>query len=70
MLDLALSPCGSLLKGIFLVAPDSREAEVRAQVARPAFSSVAKLDVRFLPYGDLNLHRDSIIRFGEGLTVC
>lgn len=69
MLDLALSPCGSFLKGIFLVAPDSREAEVRAQVARPAFSSVAKLDVRFLPYGDLNLHRDSIIRFGEGLKA-
>lgn len=69
MLDLALSPCGDMLKGIFLVAPDSREQEVRAQVARPAFSSVANLDVRFLPYGDLERHRDSVIRFGEGLKA-
>lgn len=66
MLDLALSPCGGLLKGIFLVAPDSREEDVRAQVTRPAFASVANLDVRFLPYGELSKHRASIIRFGEG----
>lgn len=69
MLDLALSPCGNLLKGIFLVAPDSREAQVRSQVARPAFGSISGLDVRFLPYGDLDRHRASIIRFGEGLKA-
>lgn len=69
MLDLALGPCGSLLKGIFLVAPDSRETEVRAQVARPAFASVASLDIRFLPYSEVERHRDTIIRFGEGLKA-
>lgn len=63
MLDLALGPCGNLLKGIFLVAPDNREAEVRVQVARPAFTSVSKLDVRFLAYGELERHRDSLRRF-------
>ncbi len=69
MLDLALGPCGSLLKGIFLVAPDGREAEVRAQMARPAFAAVVGLDVRYLPYGELERHREAIIRFGEGLKA-
>lgn len=69
MLDLALGPCGSLLKGLYLVAPDSREAEVRAQVARPAFAAVANLDVRFLAYSELERHREAIIRFGEGLKA-
>ncbi|OYU86650.1 MAG: hypothetical protein CFE29_28360 [Bradyrhizobiaceae bacterium PARB1] len=70
MLDLALGPCGNLLKGIFLVASDDREAEVRAQMARPAFTvAVVGLDVRYLPYGQLERHREAIIRFGEGLKA-
>ncbi|MBI5131550.1 MAG: type II restriction endonuclease [Rhodopseudomonas palustris] len=69
MLDLALGPCGNLLKGIFLVAPDARESEVRAQMARPAFAAVVGLDVRYLAYGELERHRESIIRFGEGLKA-
>lgn len=69
MLDLALGPCGPLLKGIFLVAPDSREADVRAQMARPAFAAVVDLDVRYLAYGELERHREPIIRFGEGLKA-
>jgi type II restriction enzyme len=52
---------------LFLVAPDAREPEVRAQVNRPAFSSVADLNVRYLPYGELFKHRESIARFGSGL---
>jgi type II restriction enzyme len=69
MLDLALGPCGNLLKGIFLVAPDGREADVRAQMARPAFAAVVDLEVRYLSYGELEQHRESIIRFGEGLKA-
>jgi len=69
MLDLALGPCGHLLKGMFLVAPDDREAQIRAQVARPAFASVAAMDVRYLSYSELDRHRDAIIRFGEGLKA-
>jgi len=67
MLDLALS--GSELNapaGLFLVAPDSREEDVRAQLTRPAFCRVADLDVRYLPYGELERHRESIARFGSG----
>ncbi|MCU0883346.1 MAG: type II restriction endonuclease [Beijerinckiaceae bacterium] len=68
MLDLALSASEFQTRaGLFLVAPDKREAEVRAQLMRPAFSRVAHLDVRYLPYGELEQNRHSIARFGSGL---
>lgn len=68
MLDLALSSEGLHAEtGLFLVAPDAREADVRAQVQRPAFSRVADLNVRYLPYGELDRHREAIARFGTGL---
>src|SRR3546814_8262320 len=68
MLDLALS--GSELHataGLFLVAPDARESEVRAQLARPAFSRIADLEIAYLPYGELERHKEAISRFGSGL---
>jgi type II restriction enzyme len=40
---------------------------VRAQFARPAFSRVAELDLRYLPYSELRGHRETIARFGSGL---
>ena len=67
MLDLALGIAGGSAKNFFLVAPDDREAEVRAQFARPAFSRVSGLDLRYLAYSELRNHRQSIARFGEGL---
>ena len=67
MLDLALSGDAGALCGLYLVAPDSREDDVRSQLRRPAFSRVADLQVRYLPYGDLERHRDAIARFGRGL---
>ncbi|MCI1141104.1 type II restriction endonuclease [Sphingomonas aracearum] len=70
MLDLALS--GSDLHataGLFLVAPDAREADVRAQLQRPAFSRVADLDISYLPYGELEKNREAIARFGSGLKA-
>jgi type II restriction enzyme len=42
---------------------------VQAQVRRPAFSGVANLRVRYLPYGELERHRESMARFGEGLKA-
>ncbi|MES2136764.1 MAG: type II restriction endonuclease [Pseudomonadota bacterium] len=70
MLDLALSG-GELhaAAGLFLVAPDAREQEVRAQLQRPAFSRVADLDLSYLPYGELERHREAIGRFGSGLKA-
>ena len=70
MLDLALS--GSDLHataGLFLVAPDARESEVRAQIARPAFSRIADLEIAYLPYGELERNKDAISRFGSGLKA-
>lgn len=67
LLDLALGPAEESAQGLFLVAPDTREKDVRAQLARPAFSRVADLRVRFLPYGELERHREAIARFGQGM---
>jgi type II restriction enzyme len=68
LLDLALGPAQALC-GLFLVAPDDREDEVRLQLKRPAFSRVADLRVRFLPYSELQRHRESIARFGTGMKA-
>ena len=69
LLDLALGVPDHAVRGLFLVAPDDREHEVRAQLARPAFSRVADLSVRFLPYGELEAHRHAMGRFGHGLKA-
>lgn len=55
--------------GLFLVAPDARESEVRAQIARPAFSRIADLEIAYLPYDELERHKESISRFGSGLKA-
>lgn len=67
LLDLALGAPTQATRGLFLVAPDDRESDVRAQLARPAFSRVADLEVRFLPYAALETHREAMARFGQGL---
>ena len=69
LLDLALGTSDQTAHGLFLVAPDDREGEVRAQLARPAFSRVADLKVRFLPYGELERHRETMARFGQGMKA-
>lgn len=69
LLDLALGAPGHATRGLFLVAPDDREEEVRAQLKRPAFQRVSDLEVRYLPYGELERHRDSMARFGAGLKA-
>jgi type II restriction enzyme len=66
MLDLALG-LGQAGQSLFLVAPDAREADVREQLKRPAFSRVVDLDVRFIAYGELANHREAIARFGQGI---
>ena len=69
LLDLALGDIDQPVRGLFLVAPDAREDDVRAQLARPAFSRVADLQVRFLPYGELERHREAMARFGAGMKA-
>lgn len=67
MLDLSLGQDSSELTGLFLVAPDEREEDVRKQLTRPAFSRVADMHVHYLPYSELNHNREQIARFGSGL---
>lgn len=69
MLDLALGPAREAARGLFLVAPDEREEEVRAQLARPAFAHVGDLKPRYLPYSALETHREAMARFGQGLKA-
>lgn len=69
MLDLALGMTSSPSGVYFLVAPDARENDVRAQFARPAFSRATDLDLRFLPYSALREHRQAMARFGSGLKA-
>jgi type II restriction enzyme len=66
MLDLATAQ-GGAVPALFLVAPDGREGEVRAQLKRPAFAAISSLRVRYVPYGELERNRTSILRFGTGL---
>ncbi|NDL64047.1 type II restriction endonuclease [Acerihabitans arboris] len=67
MLDLALSGDTQASEGLFLVAPDNRESEVQAQLRRPAFSRVADMKVRYLPYSELANNREVLARFGNGI---
>jgi type II restriction enzyme len=69
LLDLALGDIDQPVRGLFLVAPDAREEDVRAQLRRPAFSRVADLQVRFLPYSELERHREAMGRFGQGMKA-
>ena len=67
LLDLALGVPEQAIGGLFLVAPDDREEEVRAQFQRPTFRSLTGLKMRFISYGDLMRNREAMARFGRGL---
>lgn len=69
LLDLAVGSPSSAARGLYLVAPDDRENEVRAQLARPAFRHIMDLKLRYLPYSQLANHREAMARFGEGLKA-
>lgn len=69
MLDLALGIPDHFGARYFLVAPDARESDARAQFARPAFSRVGELDLHFLPYNALEKHREAMARFGSGMKA-
>lgn len=67
LLDLALGAPERAARGLFLVAPDRREDDVRAQLVRPAFRQVRNLQMRFLPYSELERNREAMARFGHGI---
>ncbi|MBX9721476.1 MAG: hypothetical protein K2X81_08795 [Candidatus Obscuribacterales bacterium] len=55
---------------LYLVAPDSREKEVVAQLKRPSFrKSLADVSLSFIPFSELLRHYDGLIKFGEDHTI-
>lgn len=54
----------------YLVAPNQREREVMAQLARPAFrNDLEAMRLSFIPFNDLQCHCDAMCKFGEDHTV-
>lgn len=67
--DLARSLPGCACN-LFLVAPDYREREVMAQLARPAFrEDLAGIRLAFIPFDDLCQHCDALCKFGEDFSI-
>lgn len=53
-----------------LVAPNRREKEVMAQLARPAFrDDLEAIRFSFIPFNDLQCHCEALCMFGEDHTV-
>lgn len=69
LLDLALSSTSTTAQGLFLVAPDGREDEVRKQLARAFLHPVAEMNVRYLSYGELERNKEAMARFGAGVKA-
>jgi type II restriction enzyme len=70
MLDLALGFKESACPiGLFLVAPDSRQEEVHAQLRRPAFRDARGASFFFIPYGSLGKNLEAMSKFGQGLKA-
>lgn len=68
--DLARSIPDCCASRFYLVAPDKREKEVMAQLARPAFrDDLADISLSFIPFSELRQHSDALCRFGEDHTV-
>jgi len=54
----------------YLVAPDQREKDVMAQLARPAFrNDLADISLAYIPFNDLREHCDALCKFGEDHTI-
>lgn len=69
MEDLARSIPGCTCN-FYLVAPDQREKEVMAQLARLAFrNDLADIAMAFIPFGDLRQHCDGLCKFGDDHTI-
>src|SRR5215208_6262469 len=69
MEDLARSIPGCACH-FYLVAPNAREREVSAQLARPAFrNDLADISLAFIPFDNLREHCDALCKFGEDHTI-
>ena len=68
LLDLSTS-LGDKHYNFFLVAPDSREKEITAQLKRPAFKDVKCMSLRYILFSELKEHCDALCKFGEDYSI-
>ncbi|MDD7793305.1 hypothetical protein [Clostridium sp. 'White wine YQ'] len=53
----------------FLIAPDSREKEIIAQLKRPSFKNLDCITLRYILFSHLYKNRDSLCTFGDDFTI-
>ncbi|MFX3659155.1 MAG: hypothetical protein ACE3JN_03575, partial [Ectobacillus sp.] len=65
--DLALSMDGDCK--LYLVAPDKREKEIKAQLLRPSFQHDRMCSISYILFSDLRCHCDGMCKFGANASV-
>jgi type II restriction enzyme len=53
----------------YLIAPEKRESEIRAQLLRPSFRNLNKLSLSYVLFNDLRCDCDSMCKFGHDKSV-
>lgn len=68
LVDLA-SSLGDKQYNFFLIAPDSREKEIVAQLKRPSFKNLDCINLRYILFSDLYENCSGLCRFGEDYKI-
>jgi type II restriction enzyme len=68
LVDLA-SSLGDEKHNFFLVAPDSREKEILAQLKRPSFKNLECVDLRYILFSNLYKNCNSVCTFGDDYKI-
>lgn len=68
LLDLATS-LGDKQYNFFLVAPDSREKELLAQLKRPSFKDLNHIKLKYILFSDLYDNCSGICKFGDNYKI-
>ncbi|WP_246125789.1 hypothetical protein [Geobacter argillaceus] len=68
LMDLA-SSLGDKQYDFFLVAPDTREKEVLAQLKRPSFRNSSCIGLKYILFSDLEEHCRGLCKFGDDYRI-
>lgn len=68
LMDLAAS-LGDRHYSFFLVAPDSREKEIIAQLTRPSLRNAENVKLRYVLFSDLDEHCRGLCKFGDDYRI-
>jgi type II restriction enzyme len=66
--DLSLSIQGEFCQ-FYLVAPEKREKEIKAQLLRPSIRSLDSQSISYLLFHDLRCDCDAMCKFGNDITI-